>query len=244
MLRDAESEEIESYCKRINVKNYQTVVYDTENPPVFNPAQLILMDEADNILIDKAYVPQAKFVVALTATPIKETQSLERLLLVDMLGFAIMDPGFVQPDYDDIDTVQSLRHFFEVTKGMPKVLFLDPEDAKWDPKVIEERKLDTIQDSEELEHYENITSNTCFLQTEEDLMRGVDYRTKVPQGIALLLMRPLSSIRAYRQALGRVGRYGSKCYRAVINGFVQRENADLARRLEERCENFKTLLKR
>ena len=53
------------------------------------------MDEADNILIDKGYVPQAKFVVALTATPIKETQSLERLLLVDMLGFAIMDPGFV-----------------------------------------------------------------------------------------------------------------------------------------------------
>ena len=149
-----------------------------------------------------------------------------------MLGFAVMNPGFTQPDYEDVQTVLSLRHFLETTEGMPKVLFFDPNDKRWDAQAVLERKLDTIQDSFELEHYEDITANTILLQTEEELMRGVDYRTKVPKGIALLLMQPLSSVRAYRQALGRVGRYGSKCYRAVINGFVQKENADLSQQLE------------
>ena len=49
---EAESEEIKSYCKRINVKNYRTLVFDKSHPPLFSPAELVLMDEADNLLID------------------------------------------------------------------------------------------------------------------------------------------------------------------------------------------------
>ena len=49
-------------------------------------------------------------------------------------------------------------------------------------------------------------------------MRGIDYNTQHPAGIALLIAKPLSSERAYRQALGRVGRYATNCIRCRLEG--------------------------
>jgi hypothetical protein len=48
-------------------------------------------------------------------------------------------------------------------------------------------------------------------------MRGVDYRSSNYSGIELLIANPLSSKREYRQALGRVGRYGESCARYYLD---------------------------
>ena len=49
------------------------------------------------------------------------------------------------------------------------------------------------------------------------LMRGVDYRSKC---IDMLLLSDLDNERAYRQALGRVGRFGDHCTRWKLRGLV------------------------
>ena len=49
-------------------------------------------------------------------------------------------------------------------------------------------------------------------------MRGYDYRCET--GIALLICKKLDSKKALLQALGRVGRYGSKCFRLVSSDFL------------------------
>ena len=59
-------------------------------------------------------------------------------------------------------------------------------------------------------------------------MRGCDYGTNEPQGIALLLATPLTSERAFVQALGRVGRYGSRCNRFILARAKEHDHAELA----------------
>ena len=52
--------------------------------------------------------------------------------------------------------------------------------------------------------------------TESSLMRGLDYQTNEPDGIALLLAEPFASPRALKQALGRVGRFDEPCKRYML----------------------------
>ena len=61
--------------------------------------------------------------------------------------------------------------------------------------------MDSIDDLRKL------APNDCLLQTREPLMRGMDYSAE-PDGISLLIARPLPNYRAYVQALGRAGRNG------------------------------------
>ena len=65
-------------------------------------------------------------------------------------------------------------------------------------KILSELVLDKIH---------NLSVNDVVFVEDEEWMRGIDYRTTHPAGIALLLAQPSTSLRAYRQALGRVGRY-------------------------------------
>ena len=51
-------------------------------------------------------------------------------------------------------------------------------------------------------------------------MRGLDYNTDHHAGIALLIAQPCTSKRAYVQALGRVGRYGTQYKRYVLGNAV------------------------
>ena len=63
----------------------------------------------------------------------------------------------------------------------------------------------------------------CVVITDEELMRGIDYRfsTEVPQsetdGIDLLVARSFSSHRAYDQGRARVGRYREPCKRFILS---------------------------
>ena len=60
--------------------------------------------------------------------------------------------------------------------------------------------------------------DTVLIQTQEWLMRGLDYKTADPRGIALLICSGTTSHRAYLQALGRVGRYAANCSRFTLAG--------------------------
>ena len=58
-----------------------------------------------------------------------------------------------------------------------------------------------------------MTARDVMVVTEPRLMRGFDYRSADGQGIALLLCLDFDTNRSYRQALGRVGRFGDPCKR-------------------------------
>ena len=63
----------------------------------------------------------------------------------------------------------------------------------------------------------NLTNGDCLRVDQEELMRGIDYKAP-DHGIALLIANALSSERALKQAMGRVGRYGEECDRYVLRG--------------------------
>lgn len=65
-----------------------------------------------------------------------------------------------------------------------------------------------------------ISSHECIIQTDEEAMRGVDYRSTDGSGIKLLLARDFPSERAFVQALGRVGRYLEPCERFIQEGLT------------------------
>lgn len=53
-----------------------------------------------------------------------------------------------------------------------------------------------------------MNQDTIYLVIKEKLMRGIDYRANSDtEGIALLIMSSFDHERAYKQGLGRVGRY-------------------------------------
>jgi hypothetical protein len=72
-------------------------------------------------------------------------------------------------------------------------------------------------------HHDSIRhmqASDAYTVTDKQLMRGFDYRTECEMGIALLIMRPFESHRAFHQALGRVGRYGQPCKRFLLEGLT------------------------
>ena len=58
-----------------------------------------------------------------------------------------------------------------------------------------------------------MTARNVMVVTKPRLMRGFDYRSADGNGIALLLCLGFDTNRSYRQALGRVGRFGDPCKR-------------------------------
>ena len=79
------------------------------------------------------------------------------------------------------------------------------------------KQLTLLCDVDDLELLRSLTKEHVVVVTKKHLMRGYDYRCKT--GIAILLARKMDSQKALLQALGRVGRYGSKYVRLVDEAF-------------------------
>ena len=62
----------------------------------------------------------------------------------------------------------------------------------------------------------NMTAKDVMVVTDPRLMRGFDYRSADKKGIALILCLGFDTQRGYRQALGRVGRFGDPCRRFTL----------------------------
>ena len=107
----------------------------------------------------------------------------------------------------------NVETFREKTRGMPQLIF--GKDSHTDYFTT-----DCLKNDDREVALLNMLPTTAIVQTEETLMRGIDYSTTHPEGIALLIAKSCSSTRAYHQALGRVGRYGAKCKRFILEETV------------------------
>ena len=73
----------------------------------------------------------------------------------------------------------------------------------------------------------------CLIVTDENLMRGIDYRLKEAakherdDGIDLLITCSFSNTRAYQQGLARVGRYNEPCSRFALKGVPKVDEAQV-----------------
>ena len=71
-------------------------------------------------------------------------------------------------------------------------------------------------DVAEMSKLRKMTAKDVIVVTEPRLMRGFDYRSADKKGIALILCLGFGTQRGYRQALGRVGRFGDPCKRFTL----------------------------
>ena len=110
-------------------------------------------------------------------------------------------------------------------------------------KAADAKGLDPVIDCEDLSVIRAL-ERKCLIVTDEELMRGIDYRLKKTEGskddgIDLLVMRSFSSKRAVEQGLSRVGRYNEPCRRYKLEsvGLLDTEaEADLNMKIATKCK--------
>ena len=183
-----------------------------ENQDDFNvlsdERSLIIVDEADYFFLDKRIFPSQGRVLALSATSMAGITSTEQTLMMQGWGLTVVDIGLESIDEKKVIEVDTVEEFFTATNGMPRIVFGDvdqmPETPRFTVDVGDERI------------YKMKPTDT-FVQTKEWLMRGLDYGTEEPQGVAVLIAKSFASTRALQQALGRVGRYGAKFKRFQLS---------------------------
>ena len=167
----------------------------------------MLLDEADQILLDNAATLRHKRVFALSATPFTEDMVFEKQFL-EQSKFKCIDsmiPGAIGPIVEPKRA--SLDAFFEKTEGYARIIY-STDAHNPTPTTI------TMTDCDDLPRLKLLTKDDVLLITKRELSRGIDYRAaEGTVGLALLVMSSVASERAYVQLLGRVGRYNETCMR-------------------------------
>ena len=84
----------------------------------------MVLDEADALLLDKAFRLQAKFCVGLTATPFAKLKDLEGGHLTDWFQFKLYDSGIpTSVHQDEVKRVESVEQFFRESKDRAKLVY-------------------------------------------------------------------------------------------------------------------------
>ena len=95
----------------------------------YDSETLLIMDEADTFLLDRAMTPEAGAIIGLTATAIEDAHDNEARWLMETQRFAILDPKFARTvSVGAVETVASIGEFFARSKDMPRLVFCDRED--------------------------------------------------------------------------------------------------------------------
>ena len=140
----------------------------------------------------------------------------------------------------------SIEEFFDIANRGAKLVWCMPG------KILEVTQLARAKGFEVLTNYSVLPKTRdmgghCFIVTDEDLMRGIDYRlqetgekqgTEDEDGIDLLVTCPFSNTRAYQQGLARVGRYNEPCSRYGLKG-KPRVDEQQVRQLEAKLSRCK-----
>ena len=140
---------------------------------------------------------------------------------MDTLAFKILDPAFAATvDDAEVVVVGSVREFLEQTADMPRIIFsaAAASDLSDLSDLFALAGADVKRDCADPDGLRNMSRDQLFIQSTEELMRGHDYSTSLPCGIALLVASDVSSSRALVQCYGRVGRYGQACKRFRLRG--------------------------
>ena len=161
---------------------------------------MLLIDEADYVLLDMTYKPDTKFkyVVGLTASPLSNKDGAEEKLLCKQ-SYKICDSK-VAPTFDADLTLQmcSTAQFLRQSNEAAKLVYTRDEEVVAQVKQMgEDAKLTVRCDITEMGALRSLTPNDLLIITKPLLLRGFDYKSSVPDGgINLLLMSPVSSRRA------------------------------------------------
>lgn len=175
----------------------------------------LVIDEADQILLDHGEALTHPSVLGLSATPYAERQTEEKKHLEEKLKFTLLYSkisGAIQWQ-TATEKIEAVK-FFERAASYAKLIY-DVEGHL--PSNIKP----TEMNCENLGRLKQLTKQDVLLISDPKLARGVDYRAaEGTTGIALLVMSECESERAYVQLLGRVGRYKEPCLRFVWSGLA------------------------
>jgi hypothetical protein len=187
--------------------------------------ELIILDEADDFILDSSIEINAPDVVGLTATALDDLEDdAAKTYLLKYMGFAVYDSAIPSDISTNIDKC-SRQEFVAQSEGMARLIYTSIDNYAEIRDLFKGKQVTLVPDENASDKLREMESNHVFYTSVENYMRAYDYRSKEDSGIALFLDTPLSCKRTLIQALGRVGRYAQRCKRFVKEGIepVDRE---------------------
>ena len=175
----------------------------------------------------------------MSATAVGKKGGIEEYHLLKDLCFELHESG-IEASFDPgmvLEKKTAEEVLTDKSKKMAVIIYCHEEEANRYYSMAEEKGYAVTHNQEDFKELQNLTPYDCLIQT-NDLMRGVDYRTKEGKGIKLLIARDSPNRCEYVQALGRVGRYGEPCERFIVPG-VQPVNRTQELRLCNQLRNWK-----
>ena len=119
----------------------------------------------------------------------------------------MLDAGFT---YNEpiVKEVTSIEEFLNLSTGMPRLVFCSPahsgHNGLLSQEVVEAGRPDEgilVSSETVLTNLQNMQPGALVVHGNEEWMRGIDYNTEHPDGIALLIAKPCSSAISDRFAL-------------------------------------------
>ena len=211
---------------------YKVYEKDEEIPARQN--DVLIMDEADYLILDKSYMPDKKFkfIVGLTATSLSNKDGAEEMLLKNQ-NYRICDSK-VQASFDPRDSLElcTADEFLRMSSQAAKLVYTrDVTQVESLKEMGLQNKLQVRVDISDMTALRSLKKSDMLIVTKPILLRGFDYKSDAPEGINLLMMSSVSSARALLQALGRVGRYqqpGKRFqWKDLLQQIDQKENDEI-----------------
>ena len=180
-----------------------------------------LVDECDSLLLDEPkYIDKRHSIgqmIGFTATPLLAAAHASDQHLLNTLNICVHDsgiPAMASLAQEDL-SVTDWDAFF--SEKQPRVA-----------RLVYAAKVEKLEEKlQSLPEYLSITpfSMETYRQLQPDTVtvidqrhsRGIDFRAATEDGISLLVASQLPNQRALKQLLGRVGRYGQRCSRYLLD---------------------------
>ena len=175
---------------------------------------MVILDEADEALLDLKVEINAKYVIALSATPMSKQDPIEARFVKEHLGFAIYDSG-LHSDCDveqPFQIVQNLRAFLNDNARVPKLIFMDGLSASDD--IFNGYR--ALKNFDSAARIRQLKKQDVFIVDDPALMRGRDFSTEEIGGISLLVGKRFPTKRLLHKGFGRVSRHNEPCQRYVL----------------------------
>ena len=177
---------------------YEVYKKDKEIPARKN--EVLIMDEADYLVLDMSYKPDSKFkyIVGLTATPLSNKDGAEEMLLANQ-SYRICDSN-VAASFNPADKLEvcTVTGFLERSIEAAKLVYTRDVEMVLALKNLKEKdnSLKIRVNVTEMAALRSLTKDDFIIVTKPALLRGFDYKSDAPAGINLLMMSSVSSGRA------------------------------------------------
>ena len=195
---------------------------------------LTLLDEGDLQLCNPAVrLKGSGAVVSLSAALFEDMLATERLLLGRRNAMGLLRSNFAHAVNENCcEVVASVAEFLRAARTSGKVIYAEADQLTEEAlEAMEAQSLRVTHDKFKREYLHDIGPEDVRVVTQAVGMRGFDYRSKAGCGLCLLIARPLPSLVDFKQAAGRIGRWGDPGRRFILAGvprFTQRPTSELA----------------